>query len=110
MYQQFGIKSISIDDFSRALGISKKIWMKFLMESENAVKEMLKVNYAISSFLNKQTSWMDYYLEKYYPETFCKLEEENETNMNFHHFKLHTRMITIYVSSWVYSILLKIQK
>ena len=103
LYHKFGIRSVTMDDVSRELGMSKKTlytyfsdkhslveeamlyirkvntkkWGAEFEESENAIEEMLKVNMIMRFYLKNEAPSMDYDLKKYYPDIFQKINEYN---------------------------------
>lgn len=107
LYNKYGIKSVTMDDVARELGISKKTLYQyvenkselvskvldyFLNEKDcdfkkitekeiNAVEELLEVGiYIIKSFKDYNPS-TEYDLKKYYPELFTKLNTVRKDRM-----------------------------
>lgn len=102
-FLQYGIKSVSMDDLSRNLGISKKTIYtiienkKELVEtsiqdyivkdeleiteivknSENAIDSMVKIAKHVMSFLRKMKPSLIYDLKKYYPACWKMIEEQH---------------------------------
>lgn len=104
MYMKLGIKSVSMDDLARNLGISKKtiyqyvenkndlvsavvqchideekiVVLDILENSENAIDEMLKVAKYVISQLRKLSPTVVYDLKKYYRESWQMLERHDQ--------------------------------
>ncbi len=100
LFMRYGLKSITMDEIARSLGISKKTLyqvvdnkadliekaMKVHIESEkcaldevhenseNAIDEMLKVGRFISQLLQQMNPSVIYDLKKYYPEGWEMME------------------------------------
>lgn len=98
MYQKYGIKSVTMDDVSREMGISKKtLYLCFSDKNDlvnkaidravekvsyeyekvadlnlNAVEELLEYNRISAQVLKDHSASADYDLKKYYPEIFDK--------------------------------------
>ncbi len=94
LYNRFGIKSVTMDDVARELGISKKtlyqcvkdkselvekvvffntihhrdLIYKIVAQKHNAIEELLEVNRYMNEMLKEQNPTLDYDLRKYYPE------------------------------------------
>jgi len=94
LYLKYGIKSVTMDDAARELGISKKTlylyfkdkdelvkkvveyqmnmqqddMKKLVMQKVNAIEELLMVSKLISNFLKQTSLTATYDLQKYYPE------------------------------------------
>jgi AcrR family transcriptional regulator len=107
LYYKYGIKSITMDDVARELGISKKTlyqevknktelvekvfdfeikkktWeSKELDKSElNAIEELFEVYRQINYVLEKHNPSMHYDLRKYYPDIFKRLHESKQNRM-----------------------------
>ena len=107
LYNKFGIKSITMDDVAREMGISKKtlyqcvkdkselvekvvffntihhreLIYKIVAEKHNAIEELLKVNIYMNVMLKEQNPTLDYDLKKYYPEIYFKLMDESRKRM-----------------------------
>jgi len=108
LYNKFGIKSVTMDDVSRELGISKKtlyecvadkselvkhvMQMVFRFHGEklaeisnsgyNAIEELLKVNEYMTHMVKELNQTLLYDLRKYYPEFFNEM-------MEIQHLKMH---------------------
>lgn len=104
IYKKFGIKSVTMDDLARHLGVSKKTLYKYFkdkndivtrsiankMEAEacsvnkvcefasNAIDELMGITQNVIENLNKIHPSVFYDLEKYYPEAFEKIEEHKK--------------------------------
>ena len=100
LFLKYGIKSISMDDVSRALGISKKSLYeyidtkdnlidtvvkyhiekeqeateKILTESSNAVEEMIHTTRHVLKFMRKMSPSLLFDLKKYYPDIWQNIE------------------------------------
>ncbi len=107
LYNKFGIKSITMDDVSRELGISKKTlyqhvkdkaelvemvvvqhslchrknFDKILAKNLNAIVELLEVNAYMNEIMKDHNPTLDYDLRKYYPEIFDRLMTETRRRM-----------------------------
>jgi AcrR family transcriptional regulator len=101
LYLKYGIKSITMDDVARELGISKKTLYQYVcdknelvakvfemetdkkecnvktFESEgaNAIEEMIMVNKHVNKMLKEHNPSTEYDLKKYYPEVYRKYYE-----------------------------------
>ena len=99
LFRTYGIKSVTMDDVAKELGISKKTLYQYvkdktdlinkLMEYEmggtdacfngilnsrqNAIEELFEVNRFITSMLKRYSPVFDYDLKKYYPVIFQKI-------------------------------------
>ena len=104
MFMQFGIKSVSMDDISRELGISKKTLYKFVSNkkelvnatlnkymseemktvgsiqesSNNSVHELVLIAQHVILMLKKLSPNTIYDLRKYYGEQWRKIESERD--------------------------------
>jgi len=107
LYYKYGIKSITMDDVARELGISKKTLYQFVenktdlvekvldFEIEkrtgefkkldenklNAIEELFEVNRHINHVLERHNPSMHYDLRKYYPDVFKRLQESKQNRM-----------------------------
>jgi AcrR family transcriptional regulator len=101
MYRRYGIKSVTMDDVARELGISKKKLYEYFNDKEdligkvldqafvqhqnriklieaknlNAVEEMLELYRMIHHMFIDYNPSMEYDIHKYYPALFLKLRE-----------------------------------
>lgn len=108
LYNRFGIKSVTMDDISRELGISKKTLyecikdktdlVRLVMEMTfryhstklaeitdsglNAIEELFVVNRYMSQMLKDQNPTLLYDLQKYYPELHRDLMHEQRLRMH----------------------------
>ena len=99
LFFNYGVKSITMDDLSRHLGMSKKtVYLyvsnkadlvdktmdshlarekenitKICAESKNAVDEMFQIGKLVTSHLRYLNPSVVYDIQKYYPETWAKL-------------------------------------
>ena len=102
LFRRYGIKSITMDDVAKELGISKKTLYQYvedktdlinkLMDFEiegseicfdrilktrqNAIEELFEVNRFITSMMKRYTLSFDYDLKKYYPEIYQRIFAE----------------------------------
>ena len=107
LYNKYGIKSVTMDDVARELGISKKTlyqhvenknelvekvlfhiinqnncsFEKLAEKDLNAVEELLEVSIFIIKTIQKYNPSTEYDLKKYYPELFKKLNEIKKEKM-----------------------------
>jgi len=101
MYFKYGIRSVTMDDISRELGISKKTlyqhfedkadlvrksilhkfnnphknWSDFFDDSLDAIEEILSLRNMIKPLLQMHNGKMEYDLKKYYPDIFLEIFE-----------------------------------
>ena len=107
LYSKFGIKTITMDDVARELGISKKTLYQFVIDKNdlvhkavmfdverhfysincikekklNAIEELFEINrYLINIVKNYNPSW-DHDLKKYYSETYSILFKKRREQM-----------------------------
>lgn len=108
LYKKYGIKSITMEDISRELGISKKTlytlvtdkrelvqkvinydfevvkgcFMEvFEQEGLNAIKQLIEVNYFMRNLMKHHSFSFEYDLKKYYPEFFKEISERKQLEM-----------------------------
>lgn len=107
LYRKFGIKSITMDDISRELCISKKTLYQFFNDKDdmvnkvidheltssincldrvranagNAFEELFEVNRLILTIVKKYSPAFEYDLRKYYPEAFQALVQKKREKM-----------------------------
>ncbi|MCH7657614.1 MAG: TetR/AcrR family transcriptional regulator [Bacteroidetes bacterium] len=107
LYYQYGIKSITMDDVARELGISKKTLYQFVKNKTdlvkkvvdfeirkrtgefkelnksklNAIEELFEVKRQINYMLEKHNPSMHYDLRKYYPDIFKRLQVSKREGM-----------------------------
>jgi len=107
MYNKFGIKSVTMDDVSRELGISKKTLYQHVKDKSelveqvmllntlkhreamydivdqnlNAIVELLEINAYMNIMMKDHNPTLDYDLKKYYPEISKKLMYESRKRM-----------------------------
>ncbi len=103
LFMKYGIKSVSMDDISKELGISKKTLYTYVdnkrelvklitlnmiemeqavcnsikKEATNALDEMLKISRHIIQFIGLMTPSFTYDLQKYYKQCWILIEEEH---------------------------------
>ena len=101
LYRKYGIKSITMDDVSHELGISKKTLYQYVSDKHdlvnrivdneiinserlldeiskkqlNAIEELFEYNRHVILMLKDYNPSMDYDLKKYYPDTYAKIRE-----------------------------------
>jgi len=107
LYNKYGVKSVTMDDVARELGISKKTLYQYVEnksdlvskvidygldqkdcsfkqiaeKKQNAIEELLEVGvYIVKSFKDYNPS-LEYDLKKYYPDQFSKLNEVRKERM-----------------------------
>ncbi|MCB9285260.1 MAG: TetR/AcrR family transcriptional regulator [Lewinellaceae bacterium] len=104
LFLRFGIRSITMDDIARELGISKKTLYQFVdnkadlihkvllqfiedeqrtireinQQSSNAIEEMLNIGRYITQVLRKLTPTTLFDLQKYYPESWQMIHKLNQ--------------------------------
>lgn len=107
IYQKYGIKSVTMDDVARELGISKKTlyshvnnkeelvekYLEFQVDHRrcnmrkainkelNAIEELLEVNKYVVEMLKSYNPSTDYDLKKYYPHLYSKYRSIMMENM-----------------------------
>lgn len=103
LFLKYGIKSVSMDDISRKLGISKKTIYSvintkdeliddvlishlqkdkcdiksILDQSHDAIDEMVRITRHILAFISSMTPSIIYDLKKYHPQAWNKIEKEH---------------------------------
>ncbi len=116
LYNKFGIKSVTMDDVSRELGISKKTLYQYVKDKAelvelvmvqismhhgqqihsiveknlNAIIELLEVNRYMNIMMRDHNPTLDYDLKKYYPEIYRRLMHESRKRM---HESIQTNLI-----------------
>lgn len=107
LYEQYGIKSVTMDDVARELGMSKKTLYNYVSNKDdlvshyveyvtdqrrcnveeiqkqdlNAIEELFEVNWHVIQMLKHYNPSTDYDLKKYYPQHYLKLREIRQNNM-----------------------------
>lgn len=107
LYNQYGIKSITMDDIARELGMSKKTLYKYVSNKDdlvdqfveylakgrkcyvediknqnlNAIEELVEVNEYVIEMLKNYNPSTYFDLKKYYPDQYRKLRELRRNNM-----------------------------
>jgi AcrR family transcriptional regulator len=107
LYSKYGIKSVTMDDVSRELGISKKTLYQFVKDKTelvekiveleiekygcffetlhtknlNAIEELFEVQKIVTKMLREHNPSQDYDLRKYYPEQFAKVQNVKRERM-----------------------------
>ena len=107
LYRKYGIRSVTMDDVSRELGISKKTLYQYVLDKDelvrkvidlevetrlqdmqkscredlNAVEELLEIAQCISYMLKEYSPVIEYDLNKYYPDVYLRLREMKREHM-----------------------------
>lgn len=107
LYHRYGIKSVTMDDVAKQLGISKKTIYDFFSDKEdlvkqvlayehdrrglclkvihdmklNAIEELFEVYKIISTMLSDYNPSMEYDIRKYYPKLFLDNRETSRKRM-----------------------------
>ena len=107
LFFKYGIKSVTMDDISRELGISKKTLYNHVKDknelvtkviememthhecqmnsfsdnSMNAIEELLEMNKQVNENIKHLNPVFKYDLRKYYPELFRKFQEANHNKL-----------------------------
>jgi len=107
LYEQYGIKSVTMDDVARELGISKKTLYNYVSNKEdlvnhyidhittqrncsvdeirekgyNAIEEFFAVNQHVIEMLKHYNPATEYDLKKYYPQHYQRLRQVRRENM-----------------------------
>ncbi len=107
LYRRYGIKSMTMDDVAKQLGISKKTIYEFFSDKEdlvkqvllfehehdcgflktiegkelNAIEELFEVYKFINSMFREFNPSMEYDIRKYYPGLFQKIKEIRRKRM-----------------------------
>lgn len=108
LYLKYGIKSITMDDVSRELGISKKTLYQYVCdktdlvqkvlelemnhrqceydsiydEKKSAIEELIDVHRFVFKNLQKQNPSTEYDLKKYYPDLYKKFNEDRRKKVS----------------------------
>ncbi len=108
VFQRYGIKSVSMDDIARHMGISKKtlyqyfndktqlvdVALNHLVESDycslknieqqslNAVDEMFSLYRHVSTTVRNHNPVLEFDLQRYFPKIYKKLRDRNRTQMH----------------------------
>lgn len=101
LFMRYGLKSVTMDDISRELGISKKTLYQYVAnkqdlieqifqkriqeeksvmrqirsETRDAIEEMLKIAAYVTLMLRKMSPTVMYDLEKYYKKTWSQMQQ-----------------------------------
>jgi len=107
LYKKYGIKSVTMDDVSRELGISKKTLYQYFADKEelvtkiidheielrnkefdmvfasnlNAIDELFEVNRLMMNMLKEYSPATEYDLKKYYPALFERIHQIKSRRM-----------------------------
>jgi TetR/AcrR family transcriptional regulator, cholesterol catabolism regulator len=101
LYRKYGIKSVTMDDVSRELGISKKTLYQYVQDKDdlvqqvinldltsqhyyllescnenlNAIEELAEIARCIGYMLKEYSAVTEYDLRKYYPDLYIRIRE-----------------------------------
>lgn len=101
MFNKYGIRSVSMDDVARELGISKKTIYKYFenkaelvhkslmvihtgirdlllevhAQSENPIDELFEIDSVVCRVMENHNPSLQFQLQKYYPQTYSKMYE-----------------------------------
>jgi AcrR family transcriptional regulator len=101
LYRKYGIKSVTMDDVSRELGISKKTLYQYVQDKDelvhkvvdlelssqyhhliesckenlNAIEEIAEISYCINYMLKEFSAVTEHDLRKYYPDLYIRLRD-----------------------------------
>jgi AcrR family transcriptional regulator len=107
LFNKYGIRSITMDDVSRELGISKKTLYEYIANKEdlvrkfvesdvkrreenfqlilsmnhNAIEELFEVHNLIKQMINEYNPSTEFDLKKYYPEIFLDIKDGKRQKM-----------------------------
>lgn len=107
LYNRYGIRSVTMDDVSRELGISKKTlyekvenkeelvekvidlgiqqrvtcFNQILAEKISPIEKVFKINDLVSQIIESHNPAMEYDLKKYYPSVYKKITDYKYQNM-----------------------------
>jgi AcrR family transcriptional regulator len=107
LYMKYGIKSITMDDVARELGISKKTLYQFVSDKDdlvgkfidneieqrqeevykcfkigfNAIEELFKISAFMNKMIREQNPATEYDLRKYYPHHYQKIVNSRRERM-----------------------------
>ena len=107
LYQQYGIKSVTMDDVASELGMSKKTLYRYVSNKDdlvhyfvdhiqeqrkcsvenikgqnlNAIEELMAVNEHVIQMLKSYNPSTEYDLKKYYPQHYGKIRKLRRNNM-----------------------------
>ncbi len=107
IFLKYGIKSVSMDDIARELGISKKTLYQYFTDKAdlvskvidyqiddkiscfgevidrklNAIEELLEIQRLLNAFVQQYNPAIYYDLKKYYPELYQKLSHNRRQRM-----------------------------
>jgi AcrR family transcriptional regulator len=110
LYYRYGIKSVTMDDVAKHLGISKKTLYQYFADKEdlvrniveleynnrkkcfqeiinrkdlNAIEELFEIYRMINTMFRDYNASMEYDIHKYYPELFTKVKEVRRKRMYY---------------------------
>jgi AcrR family transcriptional regulator len=107
LYRKYGIKSVTMDDVSRELGISKKTLYQYVRDKDelvrkvieleistrhdymhdsckenlNAIEELTEIARCIGYMLKEYSAVTEYDLRKYYPDLYVRMREVRREQM-----------------------------
>ncbi len=108
LYNKYGIRSVTMEDVARELGISKKTLYQYVNdkedlvekvmlyaskkmahqfrskdeETENAIEEIFRINRMVHRHIKETNFSRDYDLQKYYPGIYAKIMKMKMERMN----------------------------
>jgi AcrR family transcriptional regulator len=108
LYMKYGIKSITMDDIARELGISKKTLYQYVSDKDelvgkfidneismrqveickcfriglNAIEELFEISIYLQKLMRDQNPATEYDLRKYYPHHYQKTVKARQEGMN----------------------------
>lgn len=124
LFLRYGIKSLTMDDISRSLSISKKTLYKFVSDKadlvskameftcemdrscttsilqnfDNAIEELVEITKFVSKMFRQMHPSVHYDLQKYYPEAWQKMENL-KTN---YHYKVIRKNLELGIEQELY--------
>jgi AcrR family transcriptional regulator len=107
LFRKFGVKSVTMDDISGELGISKKTLYLYVADKTdlinklvdyeidvaqrcvagifrsglNAIEELFEVNRFMVGMMKRYSPSFYYDMKKYYPDVFCKIQDIRRINI-----------------------------
>jgi AcrR family transcriptional regulator len=107
LYRKYGIRSVTMDDVSHELGISKKTLYQYVQDKDelvhkvveleitdrqdrmniscsdnkNAIEQLLEIARCISTMLKDYSAASEYDLKKYYPDLYIKVRDLRRTHV-----------------------------
>jgi AcrR family transcriptional regulator len=107
LYKKYGIKSVTMDDVARELGVSKKTLYQYVSDKtelvgkvvdkvmdcsfssieemeqtgSNAIEQLIEVSRRVNIIMKDHSPSYEYDLKKYYPEIYARLMSERRAKM-----------------------------